>query len=529
MRLALSLLVLLALVATVGVIVLWYTIPAVSGQSNVPSGWNGLSQMSALPASGSLPAGYSYGTISGTQCKNSFGDITLNGRLEWVGSFAPTSHTAIDCATLSGVNSQHAQYFHFALTAVSTVDFRALGVGGFTDTYCSIWQVTPGHTPDLSKSVLRRLEYDDEDGGGSQCRIIRMDLPAGNFIIEVAPFYPTDNGDDYGGRITISGLANLTPAAPTLGSITASANSVTFNWTTSSGPVPTSWDIRQRITGGSWLETVGVGVESVGTWSHTLPGLKYETTYEIAVRGVNSDGNGAWAQYPDIATGAAPGPLDAIVSTPIPPTPDANTVRLVSRVGYTLDVEELNLLEVRGTEGTLGNVGKVSFVCQFTDSGEVEVSDTPVAYSETSDVVMHKRPVERKSTAASTLLAVSSRTIQEATCSARLYATSASTNFNETNSVSLRFQKKGTTWFRKEEAFDNTPGGSDTWLFLPPLVIGGLVAGATRNAGGTLVAVGVALGGAVWFTEAPPVLWVLVVLSAVGGVLLMVQLGFRGR
>ena len=189
--------------------------------------------------------------------------------------------------------------------------------------------------------------------------------------------------------------------------------------------------------------------------------MKYATTYEIAVRGVNSDGNGAWAQYPDIITGAADAPVDAIPSTPIPPTPDANTVRLVSRVGYTLDVEELNLLEVRGPEGALGNVRKVSFVCTFTDSGEVEVSDTPVAYSETSDVVMHKMPVERKSTAASTLLAVSSRTIQDATCSARLYATSASTNFNETNSVSLRFQKKGTTWFRKEEAFDNTPGGSE--------------------------------------------------------------------
>ena len=254
MRLALSLLVLLALVSTVGVIALWYTIPAVSGQSNVPTGWNGLAQVSALPAAGSLPAGFSYGNIAGTRCKNSFGNITSNGRLEWVGNFAMPSNDSPDCSSLTERRGQHAQYFHIGLTATANMDFRSLGEGGFTDPFCALWQVTPGHNPDLMQSILTRLEYDDEGGGSSQCRITRVALPAGNYVLEFAPFYQNDNGADYGGRVIISGLANLTPTAPTLGSITASGNTLTFKWTAARfGPVPTSWDIRERKrTGPGW-------------------------------------------------------------------------------------------------------------------------------------------------------------------------------------------------------------------------------------------------------------------------------------
>lgn len=226
----------------------------------------------------------------------------------------------------------------------------------------------------------------------------------------------------------------------------------------------------------------------------------------------------------------ASGSASVIVQPPWAEEVPPNTVRLVSVTSYTLDIEELNRLEIERARAEFPLPRAAVFSCVSSDGMSVMVSDT-AATDDTTGIYAWKLPKENETPLQALGLGIRSDKIRDMSCQARIWdqTTTAGDHDLETNAVKLRWQQKGRTIFRKEEAFRGTPGGTATWLFIPPVFLGLVFAGATRNAAGTLLVVAVSLGIAVWFTESPPVLWVVVVATAAAGVLLFIQFGFRGR
>ncbi|MXZ55820.1 MAG: hypothetical protein F4Z14_06580 [Gammaproteobacteria bacterium] len=202
----------------------------------------------------------------------------------------------------------------------------------------------------------------------------------------------------------------------------------------------------------------------------------------------------------------------------------------MSTISYTLDVEELNHLELQIARGGFPNPRAVEFRCATSDGLAVVVSNKAVEDT-TTGIYARKLPKGEETPLQAITLGIRSEKIRDMSCVARIWKSAAATGdfALETNKVELRWQQKGRTLIRKEEAFRGTPGGTATWLFLPPVFLGLVFAGVTKNAAGTLLVVATALGVAVWFTDSPPVLWVIVVATAAAGVLLFIQFGFRGR
>jgi hypothetical protein len=84
-----------------------------------------------------------------------------------------------------------------------------------------------------------------------------------------------------------TGIALAKPSAPTVSAITASASSlaVVFQPGSNGGAAITSWEY--RVDNGSWISTGSLATGFV------IGGLDNGTAYDISVRGVNSEGNGA--------------------------------------------------------------------------------------------------------------------------------------------------------------------------------------------------------------------------------------------
>ena len=74
-------------------------------------------------------------------------------------------------------------------------------------------------------------------------------------------------------------------------------------------------------------------------------------------------------------------------------------------------------------------------------------------------------------------------------------------------------------------AMDGIPGGGFAAVFLVPVVFAGIIAVGSRSPLATTSAAA-AMGVMVWITGSSPLLWVLVALTAAGGVLVSIQLGF---
>lgn len=226
---------------------------------------------------------------------------------------------------------------------------------------------------------------------------------------------------------------------------------------------------------------------------------------------------------------------------PVPPTPtptptprplDQLPIRLVSTISYTLDAGEVNRLELQVPPGESFPMPRaVRFRCATSDGISIRVTDNDFR-RRPNGLAAWKVPAEGETKLQATVLAVQSEYIRSMTCMAFLWNTASTGPTGQAlkpSNVELKWQQKGRTLFRKEQAFGETPGGSATWLFIPPVFMGLVFAGVTRNAAGTLLVVATTLGIAVWFTESPPILWLVVVGTAAAGVLLFIQFGFRGR
>ena len=98
---------------------------------------------------------------------------------------------------------------------------------------------------------------------------------------------------------SLGGSPTSAPNAPDSPSVTSTGNtsiSATFS-AASTGEAADTLDIRWREgTTGSWTEIIGV------TSPRSITGLTEGTLYQVAVRGVNTIGNGAWSDPPGSAT-----------------------------------------------------------------------------------------------------------------------------------------------------------------------------------------------------------------------------------
>ena len=104
----------------------------------------------------------------------------------------------------------------------------------------------------------------------------------------------------------VAGEAPGVPDAPTVSS--ASATSVTVNWTAPSNPGPaiTSYDLQYRV-GDSGDFTAGP--QDVAGPSEPITGLAEDTEYEVQVQATNDEGTGGWSDSGSGATDANAAPL----------------------------------------------------------------------------------------------------------------------------------------------------------------------------------------------------------------------------
>ena len=73
---------------------------------------------------------------------------------------------------------------------------------------------------------------------------------------------------------------------------------------------------------------------------------------------------------------------------------------------------------------------------------------------------------------------------------------------------------------------DRIPGGGFAAVFLVPVVFAAIIAFGSRSPLATTIAAAGSMAVMIWITGVSPLLWVLVALTAAGGVLVSIQLGF---
>ena len=97
----------------------------------------------------------------------------------------------------------------------------------------------------------------------------------------------------------------LTPAAPTLDSLTAGEDSLTVVWSAPAvarGSSPTSYDLRSipaeadETVEANWTIVEGIWRTGGGNLNYELTGLAGGSQYDVQVRGVNTAGAGAWSK-----------------------------------------------------------------------------------------------------------------------------------------------------------------------------------------------------------------------------------------
>ena len=101
----------------------------------------------------------------------------------------------------------------------------------------------------------------------------------------------------------VSAQAN-TPGAPTIDKVTARAGWLLVEWSAPSsdgGSAVTAYDVRRIETDAAdkadanWTETHDVWATGGGNLRYTLQGLTNDTEYDVQVRAVNANGDGAWS------------------------------------------------------------------------------------------------------------------------------------------------------------------------------------------------------------------------------------------
>ena len=122
--------------------------------------------------------------------------------------------------------------------------------------------------------------------------------------------------DGNGGADTIDVTVNVnnmteTPLAPDAPTVTTTPGSMTglaVNWTepnNSGRPAITGYDLHYRAgTSGGWTD----GPQGVTGTSASITGLTQDTSYQVQVRALNTDGNGDWSSSGSARTGAPPTP-----------------------------------------------------------------------------------------------------------------------------------------------------------------------------------------------------------------------------
>ena len=104
----------------------------------------------------------------------------------------------------------------------------------------------------------------------------------------------------------VAGEAPGVPDPPTVSS--ASATSVTVNWTAPSNPGPpiTSYDLQYRVgDSGDFI----AGPQDVTGPSEPIPGLAEDTEYQVQVRATNDEGDSGWSEAGSGSTDANAAPL----------------------------------------------------------------------------------------------------------------------------------------------------------------------------------------------------------------------------
>ena len=105
-----------------------------------------------------------------------------------------------------------------------------------------------------------------------------------------------------------SGETPLAPAAPTVTPSSGSPTSLDVNWVAPANtgrPAITGYDLRYKVLGPApWTD----GPQNVSGTSASIAGLTAGTTYEVRVRGLNGDGDGAWGAAGAGRTAAPPTP-----------------------------------------------------------------------------------------------------------------------------------------------------------------------------------------------------------------------------
>ena len=120
-------------------------------------------------------------------------------------------------------------------------------------------------------------------------------------------------------------LAQTTPAAPTIDSVTSGDSKLKVAWTAPAGETGiTAYDVRHIKTSedesvdANW--TVVDNAWTSGALEYTIPSLDNGTQYDVQVRAVNANGDGTWSA--------------TTVGTPALPAPSLDTVRGDDRAVY---------------------------------------------------------------------------------------------------------------------------------------------------------------------------------------------------
>ena len=147
-----------------------------------------------------------------------------------------------------------------------------------------------------------KFDFDDSNGQISTKAGERYDYEVNQrYSVTVTV---TDGAVSVSAAVTINITNNTNetppaPAAPTVTPTSGSTSSLDVSWTApdiTGRPIITGYDLQYRVDGeSSWTD----GPQDVSGTDESIPGLTAGTAYEVQVRALNDDGDGAWSDSGD--------------------------------------------------------------------------------------------------------------------------------------------------------------------------------------------------------------------------------------